>query len=199
MKKRMQVLLIGLIMIVGAAVPILAQEAIDEPTPTEEVLVTDEVLPTEATASPSPTPTPELEETVEPPITNYPGGLDPSQTPTPENILNSLWVALVAALAPIAGSPIVSAVVQVLKNAKIQFLQNTDPRVINVAVSLLVVVLVFAANVAGFREQLDTAFQAIVALVGITVGAKASVAWYKGPASGLPFLGTERDNTKPLG
>lgn len=199
MKKYVFLCLIALLCLNGFA--LRAQDVTDEPAPTD----TETVFETPTVEEPTLTPTATETEvapptsTEEPPITNYPGGLDPTVTPTPENILNSLWIALIAALAPIAGSPIVSALVQVLKNLKVAFLENLDPRVINVAVSLVVVLLVFLANVAGFRQQLDTAFQAIVALVGITLTAQASKTWYHTAAKDIPVLGSPRKPPSVLG
>lgn len=187
MNKKMKGLLFGLVFACFAGLPLLAQEETEAPVPTEEV--TQVVVSTNA-----PVLTPVATATSVPtgPLENYPGELDPEQTPTPFDILNSIYIALLAALAPVASSPIVSALVQVLKNAKIKLLENVDPKVLNLAISLAVVVLVFAANVAGFRTQLDTAFQAIVALVGITLTARGSTAWYHGPAAGIPLIGTEK-------
>lgn len=168
--------LLVIVVLVALAVPALAQDSV--PTPT-------------ITPTPSPTALPPV---VPPPVTDYTPSLP--DVPQPLDVLTYLYAALLPVIATVVQSPLGSALVAVVKRITpripIKFVQDMDAAAINLVVTVVIVGLVWLANVTGFRDHFEVAAQVVVAVVSVIIGSKAGTLWYGKVAQGVPYLGTER-------
>lgn len=127
-----------------------------------------------------------------------------SDIPLPGDLLNVLGVALLTLLAPVAGSPLGSAITAFLKRFALMLpwpaVRDAPASTWNSASALLIVFSSALAGYWGLQNEWETVAKVILALAGVfggvTLGAKSSHIWYNKVAQGVPYLGTSRTEDK---
>lgn len=113
--------------------------------------------------------------------------------PTPGEALdavNGLWSGLFSG---VFGSLIVVTLTGFVKRVPVKFIQDMPSGTITVIVSIGVIAVIYAGDLLGFRQYVETAFSIIIALgSGLGVSAKGAQWLYAKPLNGVAGIGTSR-------
>ena len=113
--------------------------------------------------------------------------------PTPGealDALNGLWNGLFSG---VFGSLIVVTLTGFVKRLPLQFIQDIPTATITLIVSAGVIAVIYAGDLLGFRQYVETAFSIIIALgSGLGISAAGAQWLYTKPLSGVAGIGTSR-------
>lgn len=122
--------------------------------------------------------------------------------PLPQDIVQVLGVALLTLLAPVAASPLGSAITAFLKRAALHVpykpIQQADAAIWSTVSALLIVFVTAITGYFGLQNEWETVAKVILALSGVfggvAFGVRANASYYQKVARGVPYLGTSRDS-----
>jgi hypothetical protein len=114
--------------------------------------------------------------------------------PTPGealDALNGLWNGLFSS---VFGSLIVVVLTGFAKRIPLKFIQDMPATTITLIVSAGVIAVIYAGDLLGFRQYVETAFTIIIALgTGLGFSAAGAQWLYSTPLKGVALIGTSRD------